>query len=130
MSMDKKTKVLIVDDHRLLRDGLAALLAQVGDVDVVGSVSSGEQAITVFPSLTPDVILMDIMMGGMTGIEATRWIKEQDSNVKIILISSEIKRACDSRHPVRHRRIPAQRRQHGGIERGHKDCGQRRSVLQ
>lgn len=87
-----KTKVLIVDDHRLLRDGLAALLNQAEDIQVVGSVPSGEEAINVFPSLKPDIILMDIMMGGMTGIEATRWIKEQDSNVKVILISSEIKK--------------------------------------
>ncbi len=87
-----KTKVLIVDDHRLLRDGLAALLKQGEDREVVGSVPSGEEAISIFPTLKPDVILMDIMMGGMTGIEATRWIKEQDSNVKVILISSEIKK--------------------------------------
>ncbi len=87
-----KTRVLIVDDHRLLRDGLAALLSQADDLDIVGSVPSGEEAISIFPSLKPDIILMDIMMGGMTGIEATRWIKEQDPNVKVILISSEIKK--------------------------------------
>jgi DNA-binding NarL/FixJ family response regulator len=87
-----KTRVLIVDDHRLLRDGLAALLGQADDIEIVGSVPSGEEAISVFPSLKPDIILMDIMMGGMTGIEATRWIKEQDTNVKVILISSEIKK--------------------------------------
>jgi DNA-binding NarL/FixJ family response regulator len=87
-----KIKVLIVDDHRLLRDGLAALLTQADDIEIVGSVPSGEQAVSVFASLKPDVILMDIMMSGMTGIEATRWIKEQDHNVKVILISSEIKK--------------------------------------
>ena len=91
-SVNSKIKVMIVDDHRLLRDGLEALLTQADDIDIVGSVPSGEQAISVFHSLKPDVILMDIMMGGMTGIEATRWIKEQDQNVKVILISSEIKK--------------------------------------
>jgi DNA-binding NarL/FixJ family response regulator len=91
-SLETKTKVLIVDDHRLLRDGLAALLRGADDIEIVGSVPSGEEAISIFPSLQPDVILMDIMMGGMTGIEATRWIKEQDSSVKVILISSEIKK--------------------------------------
>ena len=91
-SVVTKIRVLIVDDHRLLRDGLAALLAQAEDIEVVGSVPSGEQAISVFPSMKPDVILMDIMMGGMTGIEATRWVKEQDNNVRVILISSEIKK--------------------------------------
>jgi DNA-binding NarL/FixJ family response regulator len=92
LSPTYKIKVLIVDDHRLLRDGLAALLTQADDIEVVGAVPSGEEAISIFPSLKPDVILMDIMMGGMTGIEATRWIKEQDSNMKVILISSEIKK--------------------------------------
>lgn len=92
MDSTSKIRVLIVDDHRLLRDGLAALLNQAEDIQVVGSVPSGEEAISVIPSLTPDVVLMDIMMGGMTGIEATRWIKEQDNQVKVILISSEIKK--------------------------------------
>lgn len=91
-SVNSKIKVMIVDDHRLLRDGLEALLTQADDIDIVGSVPSGEEAISIFHSLKPDVILMDIMMGGMTGIEATRWIKEQDQNVKVILISSEIKK--------------------------------------
>ena len=85
-------RVMIVDDHRLLRDGIGALLSGIQDIDIVGSVSSGEEAIRIFPSLQPNVILMDIMMGGMTGIEATRWIKEQDKNIKIILVSSEIRK--------------------------------------
>ena len=87
-----KIKVLLVDDHRLLREGLTAILNQVEDIEIVGSASSGEDAISIFPSLKPDVILMDIMMGGMTGIEATRWIKEQSDSVKVILISSEVKK--------------------------------------
>ena len=85
-------KLLLVDDHRLLRDGLAAILKEAEDIEIVGSVSSGEDAIGLFPSLNPDVILMDIMMGGMTGIEATRWIKEQSNDVKVILISAEVKK--------------------------------------
>ena len=92
MSSKSSIKVMIVDDHRLLRDGMAALLSTVEDIEVVGAAPSAEEAIKTFPSLQPDVILMDIMMGGMTGIEATRWIKEQDKNIKIILISSEIKK--------------------------------------
>lgn len=92
MSSIPKIKVLIVDDHRLLRDGLAAILDRVEDIEVVGSVSSGEDAISLAPSLKPDIILMDIMMGGMTGIEATRWIKEQDQLIKVILVSSEMKK--------------------------------------
>jgi DNA-binding NarL/FixJ family response regulator len=71
---------------------MAVLLSQADDIEVVGSVESGEEAINVCPLLKPEVILMDIMMGGMTGIEATRWIKEQNPSIKIILISSEIKK--------------------------------------
>jgi DNA-binding NarL/FixJ family response regulator len=85
-------KLLLVDDHRLLRDGIAAILNEVEDIEIVGSVSSGEDAISLFPSVQPDVILMDIMMEGMTGIEATRWIKEQSNEVKVILISAELKK--------------------------------------
>ena len=57
---------------------------------VIDSVSSGEEAINSVRENRPDVILMDIMMGGMTGIEATRWIKDIDPTIKIILVSMEI----------------------------------------
>jgi DNA-binding NarL/FixJ family response regulator len=92
MTTMEKIRILLVDDHRLIRDGLAAILVHIDDIEVVGSVSSGEEAIRESPSVRPDVILMDIMMGGMTGIEATRWIKEQNAAIKIILISSEVKK--------------------------------------
>jgi len=85
-------KILLVDDHTILRDGLASLLNQVSGMKVVGSLSSGEEAVNEFERINPDVILMDIMMNGMTGLEATRWIKEQKPAVKVIIISSEIKK--------------------------------------
>lgn len=88
----EKTDILIVDDHRLLREGLVALLEPFDEVEVVGAVSSGEEAISAFALLKPQVILMDILMEGMSGIEATRWIKEQDRNVKVILVSSEVRK--------------------------------------
>jgi DNA-binding NarL/FixJ family response regulator len=74
----------------MLRDGIAAILKQVEDFDVVGGLSSGEEAVNHFQDYHPDVILMDIVMGGMNGLEATRWIKEQNKEVKIVIISSEI----------------------------------------
>jgi DNA-binding NarL/FixJ family response regulator len=90
--MSSPVRILLVDDHTILRDGIATILKGVEGIEVVGGLSSGEEAVNSFAGFAPDVILMDVMMKGMTGIEATRWIKEQDSRVKIIIITSEIKK--------------------------------------
>lgn len=81
-----------MDDHTILRDGIAAILKTADGIEVVGGLSSGEDAVNQFKDFKPDVILMDILMGGMTGLEATRWIKEQDERIKVIIITSEIKK--------------------------------------
>ena len=83
-------RVLLVDDHALMREGVASMLKNVEFIDIVGKVESGEEAINAAQELYPDIILMDIMMKGMTGIEAARWIKEQNSNIRIILLSGEV----------------------------------------
>lgn len=85
-------QVLIVDDHTLMREGIASMLRNIEDIHIMATASSGEEAINIASAHKPDVILMDIMMGGMTGIEATRWIKEQSNTVKIIIVSMEVKR--------------------------------------
>ena len=90
--MPKTIKVLLVDDHRILRDGIAAIINSIDDIEVVGGLSSGEEAVNSFKTFAPDVILMDILMQGMTGLEATRWIKEQSDTTRVIIISSEIKK--------------------------------------
>jgi len=90
MDMSKGIRVLIVDDHGLMRQGLISMLNGERDIEIVGTGESGESAVNQASELTPDVILMDIVMKGMTGIEATRWIKEQNPKIKIILISSEV----------------------------------------
>ena len=90
--MTKPVRILLVDDHTILRDGLASILKQVDGVEVVGGLSSGEEAVNNFADFKPDIILMDVMMKGMTGLEATRWIKEQEPGVKIIIVTSEIKK--------------------------------------
>jgi len=87
-----KIKVLLVDDHQLTRDGIQSLLESTADMEAIGSVSSGEHSINQVRENRPDVILMDIMMGGMTGIEATRWIKGFDPTIKVILLTMEISR--------------------------------------
>jgi len=90
MNSLEKIKVLLVDDHQLIRDGVQSMLGNTADLEVIGSVSSGEDAINSVRENRPDLILMDIMMGGMTGIEATRWIKEFDPTIKVILLTKEI----------------------------------------
>lgn len=88
--MQKKIKVVIVDDHSLLRTGMTSLLQDAPDVEVLTNIASGEEAINLPDELHPDIFLMDIVMKGMNGIEATRWIKEQNPATKVILISSEV----------------------------------------
>ena len=89
---NERIKVVLVDDHTLLRDALAHTLQQHDEIQIVGSLPSGEDMVNKFKVLQPDLIIMDIVMKGMTGIEATRWIKERNSSVKIILLSSEVKK--------------------------------------
>jgi DNA-binding NarL/FixJ family response regulator len=91
MATSSKIKVLLVDDHKLIRSGLMSML-NVKEIEVIGSVPSGEEAINLVRDTRPDIILMDIMMGGMTGIEATRWIKDFDPTIRIIILSMEISR--------------------------------------
>lgn len=88
--MTKKIKVLITDDHKLIRDGIEAMLSNHADIEVAGSVSSGEDAINACRELSSHVVLMDIIMQGMTGIEATRWIKSFDPGIKVIIVTMEI----------------------------------------
>jgi DNA-binding NarL/FixJ family response regulator len=83
-------KTMIVDDHRLIRDGIEHMLRDSDDITVVGSISSGEEAINEARVNKPDVVLMDIMMGGMTGIEATRWLKEFDPTIKVVVVTMEV----------------------------------------
>jgi len=79
--------ILIADDHTLFRDGLAALLANVADVDVAGQATDGEDVIAQASALTPDVILMDIQMPRVNGIEATRRILQAQPQIGIIMLT-------------------------------------------
>ena len=90
MKTPEKIKVLLTDDHKLIRDGIQSMLENTEDIEVIGSVSSGEESINEVRQNRPDVILMDIMMNAMTGIEDTRWIKEFDQTVKVVLVTMEI----------------------------------------
>ncbi len=83
-------KVLITDDHKLVRDGLQSMISRTQDMEVIGSVPSAEECINEVRVNRPDVVLMDILMRGMTGIEASRWIKEIDPTIKVLVVSMEI----------------------------------------
>lgn len=82
-----KTRILIADDHVLFRDGLRALISSLSDAEVVGEASTGEQAIARAAALQPDVILMDIQMPGVNGIEATRHILHTSPHIGIIVVT-------------------------------------------
>jgi DNA-binding NarL/FixJ family response regulator len=86
MSMDR-IRILIADDHPLFRDGLRWLLASVPDTEVVGEASTGDEVITLAATLQPDVILMDIKMAGVNGIEATRRILHTSPHIGILVLT-------------------------------------------
>jgi DNA-binding NarL/FixJ family response regulator len=81
-------RLLLVDDQSLICQGLAAVFNQEDDLEVVGSAENGQMAIAQVKSLQPDVVLMDIRMPVMTGIEATRLIAEQFPDVKVLVLST------------------------------------------
>ncbi len=80
-------RILIVDDHPLFRDGLRALLESVADMQVIGETSTGDDAIAQAQALQPDVILMDIKMPGLNGIEATRRILQTSPHIRILILT-------------------------------------------
>ncbi|MBK2126334.1 UvrY/SirA/GacA family response regulator transcription factor [Fangia hongkongensis] len=80
-------KILLVDDHDLVRLGIKKLLGDVGNINIVGEASSGEEAIKLVPQVKPDVILMDVKMPGMGGLEATKRIVKAHPHIKILVVT-------------------------------------------
>ena len=91
MPQTAQTRVLLVDDHEIMRDGLREVLQRSGAFDVVGEAGDGESAVRVAQSLKPDVVIMDVMMPVKSGIDACREITETlpDTRVLILTAASE-----------------------------------------
>lgn len=80
-------KVLIVDDHELVRAGLRRILEEAPDIEVLAEADSGEEAVRLSDELEPDLLLMDISMPGIGGIEATRTIRRRDPSVQVVVVT-------------------------------------------
>lgn len=85
---DRKIRVLITDDHEMVRIGVSAYLSAQPDIEVVGEAENGEKAVKLALELRPDIILMDLVMDGMDGIQATKEIIERWPDAKIIIVTS------------------------------------------
>ena len=83
----RKIRVLVVDDHTVVRDGICALLAVVGDIEVVGEAANGSEALKMVKELEPNVVLMDVAMPIMGGLEATRRICKQFPKTKVLVLT-------------------------------------------
>ena len=84
----KPVRLLIVDDHHIVRQGLVALLGTVPEMQVVAEASDGNQALTLYRQHQPDVTLMDLRMNAMNGVETTRAIRAEFPNARIIVLTT------------------------------------------
>ncbi len=80
-------KIVVVDEHKILREGLSTLIAKQPDMEIVGEAKDGREALQLLEKLLPDLILMDVTMPNLNGIEATRKIKAKNPNIEIIALS-------------------------------------------
>lgn len=85
--MSQTTSIVLVDDHSLVRDGIRALLESEADLKVIGEGANGEEALALVDEMRPDVLIIDIRMPVMTGIEAVKELKSKNSPVKSIILS-------------------------------------------
>jgi len=86
--MNERIRILIVDDHPLIREGLRAILETQPDMELVGEARDGNEAVARAQALKPDVILMDLALPHMDGVEATRQIIQNDQLVRVLILSN------------------------------------------
>jgi NarL family two-component system response regulator LiaR len=86
--MTDKITILITDDHAMVRNGVRMFLELQPDLQVLGEADSGEEAVRMAAELVPDVVLMDLVMGGMGGVEATRQVKQVSPHSQVIVLTS------------------------------------------
>lgn len=80
-------RILCVDDHLLVREGIALVIDREAELKVVGSVASGEEALAQYPQLRPDITLMDLQLGGMSGIDTIRRLRQLDPAARIVVLT-------------------------------------------
>ena len=85
---DARVRVLIAEDHALVRDGIRELLERQSDIEVVGEAADGEEAVQLARQLQPDIVLMDISMPRLNGVEATRIIKQSSPHIAVLVLSA------------------------------------------
>jgi len=83
----EKIKILLVDDHAIMRDGIKALLSIYDDIEVIGEASAGREAMEMARELNPDVVVMDISMPGMDGLEVTHRLTKRNPRMKVIILT-------------------------------------------
>jgi DNA-binding NarL/FixJ family response regulator len=82
------TTIMLVDDHPLVRAGLVTLMSTTDDLEIVAEAGGGEQAVTMADELEPDVVLMDLSMPGMNGVEATRLILAAHPSIRVVVLTT------------------------------------------
>ena len=88
MSPDERIRVMIVDDHSIVRVGLKQILEQSGEFEVVGQAADGEEAVRVAADVSPDVVIMDVMMPKKDGVEACREIMESAPDTRVLMLTA------------------------------------------
>ena len=87
MANPHSIKVLCVDDHRIVREGLGLIINRQPDMEVVGTASSGEEAVEAFSRCRPDITLMDLNLRGMSGLDAIKAIRRQEAGARIVVLT-------------------------------------------